>query len=231
MTNARSYSNGPGMSRTETVAGFCYLPFYLVLLSIAISHTAALLGIKLNDLTMNICYFSLNALFTVLIFRRFLASSFRAIRFWELVQAIILGFALYYALTRVLTLLIAFLDVKITSFNDETVAELVSADRRVIMVCTIIIAPIVEETLVRGLVFGTVRRKNRIAAHLVNILLFSLMHVWQYIPTEGWGPVALAAMEYIPASIALGWTYEKAKTIWAPIFLHMIVNGIGMCLI
>lgn len=231
MANARSYSIGPGMSRAETVAGFCYLPFYLALLSVAISHTAALLGITLTGLTMNICYFSLNALFVWVIFRRFLTNSFRAIRFWELVQAIILGFALYYALTRVLYLVLSVLDVSITSFNDETVAELAADNRRVIMVCTIIIAPIVEETLVRGLVFGTVRRKNRIAAHIANILLFSLMHVWQYIPDMGWQAVALAAIEYIPASIALGWTYEKANTIWAPIFLHMLVNCIGMFLI
>ena len=30
-----------------------------------------------------------------------------------------------------------------------------------------------------------------------------------------------------PAGIALGWTYEKANTIWAPICLHMIINALA----
>ena len=58
MANARSYSIGPSLSSAETVAGFCYLPFYLVLLPMVIEFAAALLGIAMDTLTMNICYFS-----------------------------------------------------------------------------------------------------------------------------------------------------------------------------
>ena len=39
--------------------------------------------------------------------------------------------------------------------------------------------------------------------------------------------ILLAAVAYLPAGIALGWTYEKSNTIWAPILLHMAINGIS----
>lgn len=231
MAKAAFHSLGPNLSKVEMVAGFCYLPFYLVLLSEILSHGAALLGITLSALTLNLCYFALNAIFIWIIFRRFLVGSFRAIRFWDLVQAIILGFALYYACNLLLSYAAAFLKLSITSFNDETVQDLAAASRWITMVCTIVIAPVVEETLVRGLVFGSIRRKSRILAYIVSILFFSFMHVWQFIPMHGWMPVVLSAVQYIPASIALGWTYEKAGTIWAPIFLHLIINCIGMSLL
>ena len=41
------------------------------------------------------------------------------------------------------------------------------------------------------------------------------------------GVTMLAALPYLPAGIALGWTYEKSNTIWAPIALHMLINAIA----
>ena len=37
MANAKSRSLGPGLSTAEQVAGFCYLPFFVVLLSMGVS--------------------------------------------------------------------------------------------------------------------------------------------------------------------------------------------------
>ena len=99
------------------------------------------------------------------------------------------------------------------------------------LVCSVFLAPLVEETLVRGLLFGVIRRKSRVMAYVVTIVFFAVMHVWQYLLTENVWPVLLAAVQYIPAGIALGWTYEKSNNIWAPIFMHMIVNAISFGLL
>jgi len=224
-------STGLSMNKGEKVAGFCYLPFYFALLPLLIALIGALLGLSLSLLTTNICYYAINLLFVVIVYRHFLARSFRSIRFWDLVQAVILGFAMYYAGNILLGMLLSVLKLQPTSYNNETVHTLVSANRWVMIVSTIVVAPLVEELLIRGLVFGTIHKKNRIAAYVVSILLFSLMHVWQYIPTQGLMPALLSSLLYIIPSIALGWTYEKAGNIWAPIFLHAIVNSISMSLI
>ena len=44
----------------------------------------------------------------------------------------------------------------------------------------------------------------------------------------GWTATLLCALQYLPAGVALGWTYEKADTIWAPILVHSMVNAVGM---
>lgn len=231
MANARSSHIGPKLTQAQMVAGYLYLPFYVALLSMGLQYADMLLGLNLTDLQLNACWFVLNALFVFIIFHKFLLRSIRNIRFWELVQAVILGFVFYYAGTWLFGFLIDLLNIRIVSFNDEAVRSLASDNYWVTVVCSVVIAPIVEETLVRGLIFGSIRPKSRIAAYCASMLFFSLMHVWAYLPTEGVVPVLLAAAQYIPASVALGWTYEKANTVWAPIAVHMAVNAISMSLI
>lgn len=228
MANAKSYSLGPGLSTAEQVAGFCYLPFFVVLLSMGIQWLSGLLGLNLTELQLNVCYFVLNCIFVWIIFHNFLLRSFRAIRFWELVQAIILGFCLYYAGNFAFGWVVTALKLELISYNDQTVLTLISQNRLVMLVCSVAIAPVVEETLVRGLLFGTIRRKSRIAAYAVSMVFFAMVHVWQYLLVYDVGSVLLAAVQYLPAGIALSWTYEKSNTIWAPIFLHAAINAISM---
>ena len=49
------YSLGRNLSRAEAIAGWCYLPFYLVLLSAGIQYLAALLGLTLSALRQSSC--------------------------------------------------------------------------------------------------------------------------------------------------------------------------------
>ncbi len=227
MANARSYSLGPGLSTAEQVAGFCYLPFYVCLLALGLQYLSTLLGLNLTALQINICYFVINCIVIWVIFHNFLLRSFHAIRFWELVQALILGFVLYYAGNFVYSLILNWLHLSVTSYNDQTVQMLADQNFAAMIACAVVLAPIVEETLVRGLIFGVIRRKSRIAAYAVTILFFAAIHVWQYVLLYDWKSILLAALQYVPAGIALGWTYEKSNTIWAPIFLHMAINAIS----
>lgn len=227
MSNTRSYSLGPGLSTAEKVAGFCYLPFYVVLLALGLQFLSDFLNLGLSILQINLCYFVINCVVTWIIFHNFLLRSFRAIHFWELIQALILGFVLYYAGNFVYSLILRLLNLSVTSYNDETVQILASESWAVMAVCAVVLAPMVEETLIRGLLFGVIHRKSRIAAYAVTILFFAAIHVWQYALLYDWKSILLAALQYVPAGIALGWTYEKSDTIWAPILLHMAINAIS----
>ena len=225
------YSLGRGLSRAEAIAGWCYLPFYLVLLSAGIQYAAALLHLSLSALTINIVYFSINLLFVLLVFRNFLLQRFFGSGFWNFVQALILGFVLYYAGTWVLQFALTKLAPGFTIYNNETVGSLISDNEYIMMAVTIILAPVIEETLVRGLVFGSIRPTSRVMAYIVSVVLFTLMHNWQYFLLYPAGKVLLSCIPYLPASVALAWTYEKAGTIWAPITLHALINALSFGLL
>lgn len=231
MANTKSHSLGISPSAAAQVAGFCYLPFYVVLLALLLRYLSGLLNLNLTELHLNICYFSINCIVVWVIFHNFLLRSFRGIRFWELVQAVILGLAFHYAGTFAYGLIVSLLKLNLVSFNDETVLMLAQQGKAAMIICAVILAPVVEETLVRGLIFGTIRRKSRILAYAVSIVFFAVLHVWQYLLVENVKAVLLAALQYVPAGIALGWTYEKSNNIWAPIMMHMTVNAISFGLL
>ena len=227
MANTKSHSLGPNLSDAEQIAGFCYLPVHVALLGFALAWINEKFRLNLTDLQINLAYFVISCLFTWLIFHNFLLRSFKNIRFWELIQALILGFALYYAGNFILNLAINRLGIVLPHFNDEAVMGLIAQNETVMIVCGVLLAPMVEETLARGLLFGVIRRKSRIAAYVVSIVFFAVIHVWEYLTGHDFKSVLFVALQYIPAGIALGWTYEKSNTIWAPIVLHMVINAIA----
>lgn len=227
MAKAAYRSLGPEMSRGEQIGGLIYLPFYVFFVALWLGLLNSLLGLNLTDLQINVCYFAINAVVIGVVFRRFLLRSFRAIRFWNLVQAVILGFVLYYAGSFLYGLILTVLKLEITNMNNETVNALAEQNGPVMIFCGVVLAPVVEETLVRGVIFGSIHRKNRYAAYAISTLFFAGIHVWQYLLIQQPRDVLLAALQYVPAGIALGWTYEKAETIWGNIILHMTINAIA----
>lgn len=219
------------LTRTEAILGWCYLPVYLIVLNLLLQLINEKLSLGMTALTINIVYFAVNVLAVVLIFRRFLRQSFFGGSFWGFVQALVLGFAMYYAGTWVLQFLLSKLAPGFTIYNNNTVAGLISANTYVMMAITVLVAPIIEETLVRGLVFGSIRPTSRMMAYLVSVILFTLMHNWQYFMLYPAASVLISCIPYIPASIALAWTYERAGTIWASITLHAVVNALSFGLL
>ncbi len=226
---SRSSRLGTTMSRGELIGGLCYLPFYLVLLSWILLFLSGLLGLGWDLLTVNVVYFVCNFLAVVAIFHRFLLRSMEQVtsHFWQVVQAIILGFALYYVLNLLLGVVLSFLSPEFLNPNEQAVEGLLQDSFSLMSICTVLLAPLVEETLVRGLLFSNLYPVNRILAYGISILAFSFLHVYGYFGTVSLSDLLFSATAYIPASIALGWTYEKAGTIWGPIFLHAILNAVS----
>ena len=225
----RGYNIGPTMTTAQYALGWLYLPFYVLLTSLGLQFLARLLDIEMTDFQLNLLYFTVNFVFVLAVYHRFLLKSLRGFteHFWQFIQTLILGFALYYFIAYVLLWVLNLLAGDVPNFNDEVIGGYISENRTVMLICSVVVAPIVEETLVRGVVFGSFHRKNRIVAYAVSVLLFSAFHVWQYYDRAGLVPMLINALRYIPASVALGWTYEKSGTIWTSIVLHALINAIS----
>ena len=197
--NANTRYFNARLTKAEIIAGWCYLPFYLVLLSVLLQHLFRALQIPLDSIVLNIAYFSVNLAVVLLIFHRFLRQRFFGESFWEFLQACILGFVFYQAGTLAVQFAVTKLGGTLEIYN----------------------------TLLRGLVFGSIRAASRPMAYITSIFIFTMMHNWQYFGLYPFGSMLLSCLAYVPASAALCWTYEKAGTIWAPITIHAIINAIS----
>ena len=96
------------------------------------------------------------------------------------------------------------------------------------LVIVILLAPFVEETLFRGLVFGNLKSRSRAGAYLASCLLFALMHVWQFAVVSRDITYFLLMVQYLVPGLVLAWAYEHSGTLWAAVGLHAAANALSM---
>lgn len=88
-----------------------------------------------------------------------------------------------------------------------------------LMITGIFIAPLIEETVMRGFLFGGLRQRfGWLKAALVSSALFGALHL------------SLAA--FIPTA-ALGfmfcYLYHRSNSLWPGIIMHTLINAFGLC--
>jgi len=92
-----------------------------------------------------------------------------------------------------------------------------------------VLGPIVEQFLYRICFFTTMRRKGRLASHLLTALLFGAQHVFVAMFYEGRPEEVLLIGGYMASSLVLTTVYEKTKTPVPGIFAHIAFNALGLC--
>ena len=106
-----------------------------------------------------------------------------------------------------------------TLFNyyDDTISSLFVADTIIVAMYVIVLAPIVEELMLRGILFNRLRYGiSFMAANVIQAAVFGIYH-WDIIQ----GIYAFGI------GLLLGYIYEKSRTLIAPIIVHIIINGSG----
>ncbi len=90
----------------------------------------------------------------------------------------------------------------------------------------LLLMPLVEETLYRGLLFGQLRGYNRALAYGVSVAFYALAVVWRYALERGDPRYLLVSVLHLPLSLACTWCYDNGGSVWAAAFLHGGINGI-----
>ena len=111
--------------------------------------------------------------------------------------------------------------------NNETLIGILEEQPLVMIVIAIVLAPIIEEVIFRGLIFSNLQATNRIFAYAFTALFFAAIHIVGYLSTMTWQTVVLSFAQYVPATLVLARFYEKTDTIIAPMLLHAAVNTVA----
>ncbi len=218
------------LTRGETIWGFFYMAFEILLLPTLLALGNLLLPAPLGTMEINLCYFLVNFLAVILIFHRFLGKNLALATHHPayLCQAVILGLASYFAMDMVVSAVVMTFDPNFSNLNDSTIANISQDNLLLMSLCTVLLVPPAEECLFRGLIFRNLYGKSRWAAYLVSTAAFAAIHLISYLTLYSPMEMALAFLQYVPAGVCLAWAYTKADTICAPILLHGIINAIGM---
>ena len=211
------------MSKWESIFAIGWLPVHVLVLPLLL----ALLFPDMSAANLNFwCYVGGGAVLSLLCVR-FLVRDFERVfdRPARILGQALLGFALMMAANVILSWQLSFF-LPEANPNNEAVMQLARQEKLRIGFITVVMAPVLEELMFRGGVFGLVRRWNRPAAYAVSILLFSACHTWQYALED---PIYwLYLVQYLPASFLLCWVYDRNDCIWTSILMHMINNSVSL---
>ena len=181
----------------EWILGALYLPVYLYFLNLAILTYFPALGFPLTE-PRN--YFFANLLYMTVNFAVMLLifrrTLWQSLREFEgkMLLSVLIGFGMLGGYPLAMTL------------------------------CTVVLAPLAEECLFRGVLFAPLARRCLPAAYALSMFLFAGMHVFQFLGSMTAANTILCLSLYLPASFSLCWVYQKTGNIWACIFLHMFIN-------
>lgn len=220
----------PQLTRGELYRGWIFFTLYFLVFPFLMAGVQWVLdekwGLYYSDALSNVLYYSFSAVLVLLVFWSFLKHGFFLLLDWlpENLFAFITGLAGWFFL-RLFVNCIS-LPVENPAYTDYAQQYLISPGATVAIL--VLLTPLVEETLFRGLLFGGLRRHNRLLAYLLSVLLFALYSVWQFAFVTGDWRCLLLAVQYLPAGLALTWCYDNGGSIWSGIFLHMTVSAITL---
>lgn len=214
----------------ETRTGLVYLAVQLLALPTLLTLLMQKLPFPVSEVGLNITFFIVNFLCTGVILFRYLKNSFLQLKenLRQCLLTAVLGFLLYYALASAMGLMITAIYPSFLNVNDMTLQVMLRQELLPMALCTVILVPITEEALYRGLLFGAFHWKNRFLAYGVSICIFSLIHVMGYVGLYPMGLLALCFLQYVPAGFVLARAYERTGTVFTPILIHMAVNALGI---
>ena len=200
-------------------AGWVWLALQFTLLP----RLVGLLG--LDGGASNLLFHAISTLAVAVIFRQTLEENLRretGRRFWLVCGQALVG---YYAASQLIALLIGQLAPEFLNRNDQVLLGM-KEQWPILILTTVVLAPVNEECLFRGLIFSRLRQRSRFWAYCLSSLLFGLIHVlsYQYTPVE----FALALLQYLPAGLILAWSQERTRTLTTPILIHATINAISL---
>ena len=213
------------MSRTELLPGAIYVPVHIIVLDFLVPLVMDAVAPSAGYYWSNFVYFAVSALFILIVMHSYLRHSFGDLVdcHVDALTGIVVGYFGYYIVRWLMSLI--FWIVGWSGFPAVTgILSQVRLNSNVMPIVAIILAPLVEEVLFRGVVFGGLRHKSRLLAYIVAFLVYGFYCVWsRCFSGFGWD-LLIDFLYYLPASLALCWCYEKGGSIWASVLLHILIN-------
>lgn len=213
------------MSPWESAAAIGYLPVHIYLLPRLLAGVYA--AGEIDALAANVVCYTVAAVFLFFCLRRYFFREFNAL--CDYGPGALLEVAKSYGVLLLCNMAVSLgllLIGRRDNPNNAAVFSLAGEDLGMTTAVAVFLAPIAEEAMFRGGVFGLLRRCSRPGAYAASAALFALYHIWGYALGD---PAAwLYVLQYLPAGILLARIYEKTNSLWAAIFLHMTVNGVSM---
>lgn len=213
-------------SHRAEIFAWIYLAIQQTALSHLIQWLNSMMPNPLGLAGLNFLIFALNFICTALIFVRFLwhhAAKF-ILRPGYYLLAALSGFGMYMLLNHALSVTILMAWPDFANVNNAAISTIFDGHFFLMAVGTVILVPLAEELLFRGLIFRALYRKNSVLGYVISILVFSAIHVLSYIGRYDPLVLIICFIQYIPGALILSESYARTDCIFVPVLIHMTLN-------
>ena len=223
----------PDCTKAETIIGWFWLIIHMFVLPLLLPVLQTHAFLSMTAIEANVLYYGLSFAVVAVFGFKMLRREFDHLmdRLFRCFKGFFTAYFLWYALSVLVTSLMMSFGWDTVTPNDQAVDQLATESYNITMVISVIMAPILEEILFRGIVFQSVRKKNRRLAYAASLLLFGLYHVWQFALLEQDITYLLYIVQYLPITFALTWCYEYTGSLWTSILFHASNNYLAMLLL
>ena len=217
-------------NRNETLFGGIYLAFMLILLPLLLKVFNSMTENPLSAGKLNFIYYFINFALIVPVFGKFLLQSLKdALRVpFPTIWLALLGYMGNLALSEILAIFLLILVPDFANINDLNVALMLQEEFSLLAIGTVVLVPVVEETLFRGMIFRNLYDRSPAGAYLISMVAFAAIHVTGYVGSVEPVYILLSFLQYLPAGYCLCFAYRRSGTIISPILMHMIVNAVAV---
>lgn len=218
------------MSAREYTWGIRYLLFQLLLLPSFMVMILRIIWPDIDSSILNFIFYAVNFTVVVVLLHNFMGQSTSHI--WKNLDKVLfvaaIGFAVYWVSNMSLSALISKLFPGFFNVNDAAISVGTQENFLLMAIGTIVFVPTAEELLYRALLFGICRKRSRILAYAISVLVFAAIHVTGYLGVYQPLHLLLCFVQYFPAGLVLAAAYDITGNIYTPILIHTAVNFIGI---
>ena len=217
-------------TRGELFRGWVFFALYLTVFPALMGTVQRFSMEELPVAETNVVYYLLCAVMAFLVFWTFLRKGFDLLL--DRLPENLFAFAVGLVAAVGLWFLIRLIPLPVINPNTMSYPEQFALSPAATVVILVVLMPMVEEVLFRGMLFGNARRYSRVFAYVLAVPVYAVYCVWQFIFT--WEGVdlryLLLFLRYLPMSIACTWAYDRGGSVWSAISLHTLFNAFSLAL-
>jgi|GEM_PF-1097355 len=225
--------------RTGLIGLFAALPLYFyllpdVILPYPVSWLAYRFGLTDPDtfsLFYNIIFQVIMIVFLLILFRNVLKQSFAGLKSYTpgyFLECYGICYGAFFAANIVASLLTVLINgADSVSLNQQTIMNMTGTNPSAMAVMAILLGPVVEELIFRGIIYRQTRRFGKAAAILVSSVTFGLTHVMGSV-LSGNPRELLLVLPYVIMGVSLSVIYESRRNLLFPIIVHMTQNTLAI---
>ena len=217
------------MTPVQKRIGFALLMVHMFLIPILfLAYAVAVDGEAVDSLNVEFRHYAISFVLIVLTMRGYMRREFDGLldRPIGSVVTLIMSFLAFMTLLYIVSFAIIAIVGDMDADAAETVLDITKVNFEVLFIFRVLVLPVVEEVLYRGVVFCRLVEHRRIVIYAVSILLYIVGNTWTAFVFNFDIRLFVLALQYVPTGFVCAYCYDRSGNLWTSIIFHMLANAL-----